>query len=90
MIASSRRRYPGTATLCRAVLPVCSMPRAPFDDPPPPRLLPPLRHRYPGTATLPDGRVIVVGGVTRTAATECTSSAEYNNPTYSIYDPATK
>ncbi|PSC68470.1 kelch domain-containing [Micractinium conductrix] len=44
---------------------------------------------YPGTATLPDGRVIVVGGVTRTAATECTSSAEYNNPTYSIYDPAT-
>ena len=45
---------------------------------------------YPGTVTLPDERVMVIGGVTRTAATECNSNRAYNNPTYNIYDPNTR
>lgn len=43
---------------------------------------------YPGAATLPDGRVLVVGGVADSG--EAGYHAEdhsLDNPTYTVYDP---
>ncbi|PSC67206.1 kelch motif family [Micractinium conductrix] len=48
-------------------------------------------HRwYPGAVTLPDGRAMVVGGVTATSAAIYGANPRYNNPTYNIYDPDTR
>lgn len=49
-------------------------------------------RRYPGAATLPDGRVLIVGGTVDSgkAGYHVEENPEFNNPTYCTYDPATK
>lgn len=45
-----------------------------------------------GAATLPDGRVLVVGGVNDSgkAGYHVEDDPDFNNPSYCIYDPAAK
>lgn len=44
--------------------------------------------RYPGACTLPDGKVLVVGGVKQSgAAGYAARDKSKDNPTYEIYDP---
>ncbi|EFN56008.1 hypothetical protein CHLNCDRAFT_145404 [Chlorella variabilis] len=47
---------------------------------------------YPGVATLGDGKVLVVGGVADSgkAGYYVEGETEYDNPSYEVYDPATK
>lgn len=47
-----------------------------------------------GTATLPDGRVLIVGGVKRNGRSgwpwDNAEGRASNNPTYAVFNPATK
>ncbi|PRW56142.1 galactose oxidase [Chlorella sorokiniana] len=44
---------------------------------------------YPGVGTLPDGKIITIGGVTKSGVGGwgATGKAQYNNPTYEIIEP---
>ncbi|KAL4425029.1 hypothetical protein ABPG77_001807 [Micractinium sp. CCAP 211/92] len=46
---------------------------------------------YPGVATLPDGKVVAIGGVLDSgeAGYHAEDTPHYDNPSYEVYDPAT-
>lgn len=56
------------------------------------RSLPPAcAARTAGAATLPDGKILVVGGVEdSSAASYDTADRKGENPTHTVYDPATE